>query len=182
MSPRRWLRAVRSLLRDTLSDLRFRSLGEYERIQSYGVRSFGSEVRITGRPDFGSEPFLVSIGSHVTIADGVRFVTHDGGVWVFRGDEPNLHAYAAISVGDNVFIGAGAIILPGVSIANGSVVGAGSVVTKDVPARSVVAGVPARLISDTGSYRERLRMNQLLVSAELSRAEWVEAVKRHGIG
>lgn len=51
-----------------------------------------------------------------------------------------------VSIGDDVFIGVGAKILPGVKIGNCAVIGAGSVVTKDVPANGVAVGVPARLI------------------------------------
>lgn len=53
---------------------------------------------------------------------------------------------APVRIGDDVWIGGGAIILPGLVIGDGSVVGAGSVVTHDVPARTVVAGNPARVI------------------------------------
>ena len=51
-----------------------------------------------------------------------------------------------VTIGDDVWIGAGAIILPGVAIGNKAVIGAGSVVTKDVPESCVVAGNPARII------------------------------------
>lgn len=56
-----------------------------------------------------------------------------------------------VVIGKGVWIGAGAIVLPGVSIGDGSIVGAGSVVTKDVPAYSVVAGVPAKVIKSNSS-------------------------------
>jgi galactoside O-acetyltransferase len=53
---------------------------------------------------------------------------------------------AAVSIGDDVWVGAGAVILPGVAIGYGSVVGAGAVVREDVPEGTVVAGEPARVI------------------------------------
>lgn len=51
-----------------------------------------------------------------------------------------------ITIGDNVWIGGGAIVLPGVTIGDNSVVGAGSVVTKSIPAYSVAAGNPCKVI------------------------------------
>lgn len=55
-------------------------------------------------------------------------------------------AYAPVSIGDDVWIGAGAVVVPGVTIADHAVVAAGAVVTADVPTWSVVGGVPARVI------------------------------------
>lgn len=110
-----------------------------------------------GRATFGSEPFLVRLGDHVTVTSGVRFVTHDGGVWVFRDAEPDLEVFGQIRVGNNVFIGLNAIVLPGVTIGDNSIVGAGSVVTRDVPSGSVVVGVPARRVRGIDEYRERIR-------------------------
>ena len=49
-------------------------------------------------------------------------------------------------IGDNVWVGAGAVILPGVTIGEGSVIGAGAVVTQDIPANVVAAGVPCRVL------------------------------------
>lgn len=58
------------------------------------------------------------------------------------------HTKAPVKIGDDVWIGANSIILPGVEIGSGSVIAAGSVVTKNVPAFSYAAGVPARVIKE----------------------------------
>jgi acetyltransferase-like isoleucine patch superfamily enzyme len=118
----------------------------------------GRGVRVIGRPDFGSEPYLIEIGDHVTISSNVTFITHDGGTWVFRHLPPylGLQRFGRIVIGDNCFIGDGAIIMPDVSIGPNSVVGAGAVVTRSVSANSVVAGVPARRICSYEEYVERM--------------------------
>jgi acetyltransferase-like isoleucine patch superfamily enzyme len=124
--------------------------------RSLGV-SVGKNCRFYGIPEevFGSEPYLVRLGDHVSITSGVRFVTHDGGVWVLRDQFPDIDVVAPITVGNNVFIGINSIILPGVTIGDNVVVGAGSIITKDVPGNSVVAGVPARVLRSLDSYIER---------------------------
>jgi acetyltransferase-like isoleucine patch superfamily enzyme len=56
------------------------------------------------------------------------------------------HTFEKVEIHDNVWIGAGAIILPGVTIHANSIVAAGAVITKDVPSNTIVGGVPARMI------------------------------------
>jgi acetyltransferase-like isoleucine patch superfamily enzyme len=95
---------------------------------------------------WGTEPFLISIGNNVTITDGVRFLTHDGSAWLARDNKGRRYLYAPIVVGNNVFIGVGSIILPGVEIEDNVIVAAGSVVTKSIRSGSVVGGVPAQIL------------------------------------
>lgn len=57
-------------------------------------------------------------------------------------------------IGDNVWIGSGAVILPGVTLGSGCIVGAGAVVTRDVPPRTVVTGAPARPVEAVGFIKE----------------------------
>lgn len=117
----------------------------------------GRDTRVIGRPEFGSEPYLIEIGDHVTVSSNVVFLTHDGATWVFRDQARTrgLQRFARIKVGDNCFIGANATILPGVRIGSNCVVGAGAVVTHSVPDNTVVAGVPARYICSYADYVER---------------------------
>ena len=103
---------------------------------------------------FSSEPYLVTLGNRVS-ASGTHFETHDGGVWVLRQTYPELDRIAPITVGDNVFIGHGSIILPGVTIGSNVVIGAGSVVTRDIASDCVAAGVPARPIGSIADYADK---------------------------
>jgi acetyltransferase-like isoleucine patch superfamily enzyme len=105
--------------------------------------------------DLGTEPYLVKIGNHVAIAAEVAFATHDGAVWVFRDEVPDLQVFGRIVIEDNCIIGLRTIIFPNVRIGRNSVVAAGSVVINDVPPNSVVMGVPARSFGSMEKYREK---------------------------
>ena len=118
----------------------------------------GKDFKCQGGVSFGSEPYLITIGNHVSISSKVIFVTHDGRTWVFRENEKRISdigIFGPITIRDNCFIGIRSIILPNVIIGPNSVVGAGSVVTKNIPPNSVWAGVPARHISTLDEYIEK---------------------------
>lgn len=128
-----------------------------KQIKKLGVQ-IGNDCRFLSvdKSTFGSEPYLITIGNHVTITSGVKFITHDGGVWVFRKKCPEIDSFGRIFIGNNVFIGINSIILPGVTIGNNVVVGAGSVVTKDVPDNVVVGGNPAKEIKSIQAYEVKI--------------------------
>jgi acetyltransferase-like isoleucine patch superfamily enzyme len=115
------------------------------------------DCRLMGLPNFGSEPYLISIGRHVTISSRVTFINHDGGTWVFR-ELPKYREvikFGRIVIHDNCFIGSGATIMPGVTIGPTAVVAAESVVTADVPPNTVAGGVPARVLMMVEEYAEK---------------------------
>ena len=89
----------------------------------------------------------IYIGDHVMLAPNVVIATAGHPI------EPNLRKKAAqfnipVHIENNVWIGAGAVILPGVTIGENSVIGAGSVVTKDIPKNSVAYGNPCRVVRE----------------------------------
>lgn len=87
----------------------------------------------------------LTIGSCVSISAGCRILTHDTVKWALSGGKAE-YEYAPTRIGDCCFLGACVVVLKGVTVGNHCVVGAGAVVTKDVPDYSIVAGVPARRI------------------------------------
>jgi maltose O-acetyltransferase len=64
---------------------------------------------------------------------------------------PNHHVFAPVVIGDRVIVFANAVISPGVTIGDGAVIAAGSVVTRDVPARTLVGGAPAKVLKTLGA-------------------------------
>lgn len=97
--------------------------------------------------------FLIEIGNNVTLAPRVHILAHDASTKNFIG----YTKIARVSIGNNVFVGAGSIILPGVKIGDNVVNGAGSVVTKDILSNTIVAGNPARKICEFGEWIEKRR-------------------------
>lgn len=130
--------------------------------RSIGV-SLGHNVHFYGMPSgmFGSEPWLITIGNNVHITSGCAFVTHDGGTLILRNKVPDLEWTAPIRIGDDVYIGVRTLILPGVTIGNRVIVGAGSVVTRNIPDNSVAAGVPARVLKTVDEYLEQMKKKSL---------------------
>lgn len=95
----------------------------------------------------------ITIRDGATIAPGVRILCHDascvrriGGTWV-----------APVTVGAGAFVGAEAVLMPGVTVGDGAVVAAGAVVTRDVTPGTIVAGVPAKLIGSVAELDARRR-------------------------
>lgn len=100
-----------------------------------------------------TRPYLISIGNYCKISNGVTILTHDFSHSVLRMKYKEIIDEAgAVSIGDNVFIGVEAIILKGVKVGSNSIIGAGAVVSHDIPDNAVAAGNPAKAIITIDEY------------------------------
>lgn len=95
----------------------------------------------------------ITIGDNVVLAPRVHILAHDASTKVFLG----YTRVANTKIGNNVFIGAGSIVLPGVSIGDNVIIGAGSIVSNDIPDNSVAVGNPARVIKPINDFLEENR-------------------------
>ncbi|HLV39612.1 acyltransferase, partial [Xanthomarina sp.] len=93
---------------------------------------------------------------HVQITSGTKIFTHGGG-WVFRDQYPKLDYFGKVKIKNNVYIGNNSMIMPGVSIGNDVIVGAGSIVTKSIPDGKIVAENPARIVGETSAFVEKIK-------------------------
>ena len=101
-----------------------------------------------------SEPYLITIGNGCQIAKDVKIFTH-GGAKAARHISPRFDCFGKVAIGDNVYIGSNALIMPGVTIGNNVLVAAGSVVCNSVPDGTVIGGNHARIICTVEEYYRR---------------------------
>ena len=127
------------------------SLGDYSVIESFAcINNAVGDVIIGDHTRIGLHNTIigpVDIGSHVNLAQGITVsaLNHNFSDTNKRIDEQGVST-TPVTIEDDVWVGANAVILPGVTIGEHCVVAAGAVVTKDVPPHSLVAGVPAKVI------------------------------------
>ena len=116
----------------------------------------GMNCRFYQSISYGSEPYLISIGDHVTITRGVAFITHDGGAWILRHKHPKMDVFGTITIGNNVFVGREAMLMPGVTIGDNCVIGVRALVTRDIPPNSIAVGMPAKVIGTIDDYEKKM--------------------------
>lgn len=139
--------------RDLVHRALFRMRGQPDQRQLVAAGLRLGEGAFIARPTYidPSRPWLVTIGEHSTLAPFVVVMVHDPSMRVQTG----LTRFARVDIGKRVFVGSRAIILPGSVIGDDSVVAATAVVQGDVPAGSLVAGNPAKIISKVQAMTER---------------------------
>jgi acetyltransferase-like isoleucine patch superfamily enzyme len=116
-----------------------------------------------------TDPAYVRIGNNVHFSS-CTLIGHDGSIAMLnQAYNVKLDSVGKIDIGDNVFIGYGAIILPNVTINSNAIVGAGAVVTKDVAEGDIVAGIPARPIGRVEDLVKKLQ-------AQTQSLPWVDLI------
>ncbi len=141
-----------------IKEMLYRLRGEYttEKLISMGMKVGKNFGRLNGVILDPSHCWLIEIGDNVTMAPRVHILCHDASTKTFL----NYTKIGRVTIGDNVFIGAETVVLPGVTIGSNVIIGANSTVTHDVPDNTVVAGSPARVLCSLDEYltKERARM------------------------
>jgi carbonic anhydrase/acetyltransferase-like protein (isoleucine patch superfamily) len=144
---------------------------------------------VRGDVEFGAHctvnPYAM-ISGRVRCGDGVRIASHVSIVGFNHGfDDPDVpihkqkHETLGITIEDDVWIGANAVVLDGVTVGKGAVIAAGAVVSRDVPALAIVGGVPARVVRYRGQTATRDVTGALGRLGSAAAAQWPEVLARH---
>ena len=129
------------------------------------IKKEGHHVEIRGTIEsFRAD--IVSIGNYVVIGAGTKIITHCP-IKFYKGMSVD------INIGNNVYVGTDGIILPGVTIGDNVVIGAGSVVSRDIPANSIAAGNPCRVVRPI-TEKEAMRLK--LLSEQSKVADGIEPI------
>lgn len=144
-----------NILRNVLEQFRQRKKESYIRnLVSNGLQ-LGANVQILD--PFFIDPdhcFLISIGNNCTLAPNVRLIAHDASTKHYLG----YTRIGKIEIGDNCFIGDSTIFLPNTRVGNNSIIGAGSLVNKNIPNDVVAVGNPAKVICPIDDYLGKIRL------------------------
>ena len=140
-------------MRKIIREILFRIRGDYttEKLIKMGMKVGKNFLRLNGVILDPSHCWLISIGDNVTLAPRVHVLAHDASTKTFL----DYTKIASVTIGDNVFIGSGSILLPNIEIGSNVVIGAGSVVSKNLPANAVYAGNPAKFICSLEEYLKK---------------------------
>jgi len=162
--------------------------------------SIAAHAHVTGDVVIGDDCTVnvgVAVRGPVTMGRAVRIGAHTSLIGFDHGfDDPEVeifrqaHSSVGVTIGDDVWVGAHVVVLDGVRIGSHAVIGAGSVVTRDVPGRSVVVGNPARVVRSLRAPRPRTTWEALAAHGDAARAQvsgilaaaWVDGAYRDSAG
>ena len=138
-----------------IKEILYRIRGDYttEKLVSMGMKVGHNFKRLHGVILDPDHCWLIEIGDNVTMAPRVHILCHDASTKQFL----NYTKIGRVAIGNNVFIGAESVVLPGVTIGSNVVIGANSTVSHDIPDGSVVVGSPAQIICTLDEYLEKER-------------------------
>lgn len=143
-----------------IKEIVYRLRGEYttEKLISMGMKVGKNFGRLNGVILDPSHCWLIEIGDNVTLAPRVHILCHDASTKQFL----NYTKIGRVTIGNNVFIGAESVVLPGVTIGDNVIIGANSTVTHDVPSNTVYVGSPAKMLCTLDEYlaKEKKRMQE----------------------
>jgi maltose O-acetyltransferase len=148
--------------------LKLKMRGEYSirLLEKRGLKvggNFGSNIGVIIDPD---HCWLIEIGDNVVFGPRVHILAHDAST----GIHSNYTKIGRVKIGDNVFVGASAIVLPDVTIGDNVIIGAGSVVSRSIPSNVVAAGSPAKEICTINQFKNKYQ--RLMNERPLYNEEW----------
>ena len=121
-------------------------------------------------------PELITIGNNVDMNMNFQIMTHDWGSLVFRAKYHDfINSTGKVVIGNNIYFGTDVIVLKGVTIGDNCIIGAGSIITKSIPANSVAAGIPCRVVCSLEDYykkRKTLALNEAVERVKLFEKRW----------
>ncbi|MFQ5611794.1 MAG: acyltransferase [Anaerolineae bacterium] len=147
------IRRAVHVFRAVIRQIVFGSSGDFDlsKLKARGLKIGENCHILSGVIIDPSHCWHIEIGNNVTLAPRVHILAHDASTFMHLG----YTRIGKVKIGDNVFIGAGSIVMPNVTIGSNTVIGAGSLVSKDVPDGVVVAGNPAKVICSLESFLEK---------------------------
>lgn len=155
----RVFKKIKGIIKFLRITIEYKLTHPYDYAKKIGV-NIGDDCFVPDKACWSSEPYLITVGNHCQITSGVRIFTHGGGQAIRR-FIPNFDVFGKVTIGDYVYIGNNALIMPGVTIGDNVLVASGSVVTKSIPSGMVVAGNPARIVCTVEEYIERNKVYNL---------------------
>lgn len=149
----------------------FAEIGEGCYIEPPFHANFGGKHVHFGKDVYANFSLTMVDDAHIYVGDNVMFAPNVTVATAGHPIDPTLRERGLqynmpVHIGNNCWIGAGALIMPGVSIGDNTVIGAGSVVTKDIPANVVAYGNPCRVIREIGEHDKKYYYKDRLVDWE----------------